>query len=128
VTSSTSSTVVASATTYTRTMGRGLYVVNARTGDIIWQAAGHARADTSTHPYRQVTGMDYAIPSDIAVVLGETKAFAPSTRLVPFRSYVGDTGGNMWRVDFGDVDPNKWTVVKLASVGDQTTAAGRRKF
>ena len=121
VSSSTSAAVVAGGTTYTRSMGRGIYVVNARTGAIIWQAAGHARADSSTHPFKQVSGMDYSIPSDIAVVLGDS---APK----PYRSYVGDTGGNMWRIDFGDVDPTKWTVVKLASVGDQTTAAGRRKF
>ncbi len=127
VTSATATTVVAGGTTYTRSMGRGIYVVNAATGAIIWQA-GRGRVDASTHPYRAVPGMDFAIPSDIAVVLGDTKAFAPSTNLVPFRSYVGDTGGNMWRIDFGDALPNNWTVVKLASVGDLTTAAGRRKF
>ncbi len=121
VTSSTAASVVASGTTYTRSMGRGIYVVNAATGAIIWQAAGHARADSSAHPFKQVSGMDFAIPSDIAVVLGDS---APK----PYRSYVGDTGGNMWRIDFGDVDPTKWTVVNLASIGDQTTAAGRRKF
>jgi type IV pilus assembly protein PilY1 len=34
----------------------------------------------------------------------------------------------MWRIDFGDANPVNWTVAKLAAVGDQTTAAGRRKF
>jgi Tfp pilus tip-associated adhesin PilY1 len=121
ITSVTSSNVVAGGTTYTRSMGRGIYVVNARTGAIIWQATGQARADSSTHPFKNVSGMSFAIPSDIAVVLGDS---TPK----PFRSYVGDTGGNMWRIDFGDADPTKWTVVKLASVADLTTVAGRRKF
>ncbi|HET6224450.1 MAG TPA: hypothetical protein VFE11_19895, partial [Dongiaceae bacterium] len=121
VTNSTSSAVQASGTTYTRSMGRGIYVVNGRTGDIIWQAAGHARADSSTHAYKNVSGMDFSIPSDVAVVVGD-----PTPK--PFRAYVGDTGANIWRVDFLDADPANWTVAKLAAVGDQTTAAGRRKF
>jgi type IV pilus assembly protein PilY1 len=55
------------------------------------------------------------------------------------RAYVGDTGGNLWRIDFkhdssaGAVaaDPNNLaltTVTKLASIADESTAAGRRKF
>ena len=44
------------------------------------------------------------------------------------RAYVGDNGGQVWRVDFGDASPSNWTVLKLASLGDLTTAAGRRKF
>ena len=121
VTSATSTSVVSSSTTYTRSMGRGIYVVNARTGAIIWQASGHARTDGSSHAYKQVSGMDFSIASDIAVVLGD-----PTPK--PFRAYVGDTGGNMWRIDFGDAAPANWTVAKLAAVGDQATAAGRRKF
>ena len=121
ITSSNASSVVASSTTYTRSMGRGIYVVNARTGAIIWQASGHAQADSSPHQYLQVTGMDFAIPSDVAVVVGDS---TPK----PVRAYVGDTGGQMWRLDFGDVSPANWRVAKLASIADQTTSAGRRKF
>src|SRR6185295_9135704 len=113
--------VFASSTTYTRSMGRGIYAVNAKTGAIIWQARGGARADGSTHTYLNVTNMNYSIPSDIAVVVGD-----PTPK--PFRAYVGDTGGNMWRIDFGDASPANWTVARLASIGDQTTSAGRRKF
>lgn len=116
VTSSTASAVVASGTTFTRSMGRGIYVVNAQTGAIIWQASGHARADSSTHPYKVVSGMDYSIPSDIAVVVGDPT-------LKPFRAYVGDTGGQFWRFDFGNASPANWTVVKLASIADPTATA-----
>ncbi|MGH6718204.1 MAG: hypothetical protein ACREER_02715, partial [Alphaproteobacteria bacterium] len=123
VTSSTSSSVVSNGTTYTRSMGRGIYAVNARTGAIIWQAAGRARtvSDTSTHPYLVNSRMTRSIPSDIAVVVGD-----PTPR--PFRAYVGDTRARMWRIDFGDADPANWTVAELASVGDPSTSAGRRKF
>lgn len=112
---------------YTRSQGRGIYVVNARTGDIVWQASGHSRVSapsgftTPSHAYKVVSGMDYSIPGDIAVVVGDS---TPK----PFRAYIGDTGGQMWRMDFGNADPAYWTVTKLASIADQTTAAGRRKF
>lgn len=127
VTSSTSTEVVAGGITYPRSQGRGLYAVNARTGAIVWQASGHARPaaplgfTAPNHPYLEVAGMDYSIPADIAVVVGD-----PTPK--PFRAYVGDTGGQMWRIDFGDADPANWSVVKLASIADQTTASARRKF
>jgi type IV pilus assembly protein PilY1 len=43
------------------------------------------------------------------------------------RVYVGDTGGNVWRMDIADNDPAKWTVNKLAEV-DTTAVGTRRKF
>ena len=119
ITSITAAAVVAGGTTFPRSMGRGLFVVNAQTGAIIWHASPKAAAAVSMPPgatYKQVVGMDYAISSDIAVVVGD-----PTTK--PFRAYVGDTGGQMWRFDFGDPDPIKWSVVKLASIADRTTTA-----
>ncbi len=133
ITASTPASVVSSGTPYTRSMGRGLFVVNAATGALIWHASPKPPAAVSMPPgatYKQVTGMDYAISSDIAVVVGD-----PDTK--PFRAYVGDTGGNMWRFDFGASDPANWSVVKLASIADHATTAvvsgntvipGMRKF
>jgi Tfp pilus tip-associated adhesin PilY1 len=127
-------------TVLTRSMGRGLFVVNARTGGLIWHASPKAPGAVSMPTgatYKQIVGMDYAIASDIAVVVGD-----PSTK--PFRAYVGDMGGQMWRFDFGDLsgsaamsNPANWTVVKLGSIADLTTTVtsggvtwipGQRKF
>jgi len=112
-------------------MGRGLFVVNAATGALIWHASSKASVTMPTGAqYLQVSGMDYAIPSDVAVVIGD-----PGGR--PFRAYVGDTGGQMWRFDFRDTNPANWRVRKLASIADQATTAvvggatvipGNRKF
>ena len=104
-------------TALSRSMGRGIFVVNARTGALIFRASGQATPGITPAGSRftQVTGMDYAIPSDIAVVVGD-----PGTK--PFRSYVGDTGGQMWRFDFKHVNPTNWSVVKLASIADRDTA------
>jgi type IV pilus assembly protein PilY1 len=67
--------------------------------------------------------MTYAISSDIALIDRNGDTFID-------RGYVGDTGGNVWRIDIGHPDPSNWAVNKLASVG---YAAGggdthRRKF
>ncbi len=112
-----------------RSMGRGIYVVNAYTGALIWRALGAGTAAGNT---KIVSGMNYAIPSDITVIRNETNGIVN-------RAYVGDTGGNLWRIDFKHdtsgpavaADPNNLaltTVTKLAAIADQSTAAGRRKF
>jgi len=113
--------------TVNRTMGRGIYVVNALTGALIW-SAGNTGSGATT----EVPGMIYAIPSDVTVI--KNLSGGPTNR-----AYVGDTGGNMWRIDFKHdssaaavaVDPDNLaltTVTKLASIANQSTAAGRRKF
>ena len=112
--------------TVNRGMGRGIYVVNALTGALIWSGGKFTGATTN------VPEMHYAIPSDVTVI-------RPLTGGAPNRAYVGDTGGNMWRIDFVHdssaaavaANPDNLdltTVTKLASVADQSTAAGRRKF
>ena len=66
--------------------------------------------------------MDYAIQSDVTVVKNESGGATN-------RAYVGDTGGNMWRVDFRYDAVNGWSntlVTQLASVGG--SGAVKRKF
>lgn len=109
-------------TTVTRSMGRAIYVVDAITGELIW-SAGRPGSGASL----EVPGMDFAIPSDVLVVRNESGGKTN-------RAYVGDTGGNVWRIDFSGLnasdvaEPNKWKVTKLAAVGDLSAAASRRKF
>ena len=105
--------------TVDRAMGRGIYVVNALTGALVWHASF-----TGSGATLEVAGMIYAIPSDLTVI--RNLSGGPTNR-----AYVGDTGGNVWRIDFsGDGATNlaTSTVVKLASLADPGTAAGRRKF
>lgn len=102
--------------TVSRTMGRAIYVVDAITGELVWWA-GPPGSGASL----EVSGMNYAIPSDMIVVKNESGGATN-------RAYVGDTGGNVWRFDFGDASPANWTVTKIASVADLSTKAGRRKF
>lgn len=102
--------------TVNRTMGRALYVLDAVTGELVWWA-GPPGSGASL----EVTGMNFAMPSDPIVIRNESGGATN-------RAYIGDTGGNLWRFDFGDADPSNWTVTKLASLADLTTKSGRRKF
>jgi Tfp pilus tip-associated adhesin PilY1 len=113
----TATAVTTAAGTTNRTMGRAIYVVNALTGALVWSAGGTNSSGTYD---LTVTGMDFAIPSSVTVVKNESGGDIN-------RAYVGDTGGNMWRIDFKDPIANT-TVTKIASIADFATREGRRKF
>ncbi len=44
------------------------------------------------------------------------------------RLYVGDTGGNVWRVDMPDTDTSKFSLFQLASFGHATSNEDDRRF
>lgn len=97
-------------------MGRGILVINALTGVVIWQAGPDPR-DASHNV--TVSGMTHAIPADIAVIDRNRDGYAD-------RVYAVDTGANIWRVDIADQDPDEWQVHHFASLGG--TGADARKF
>jgi type IV pilus assembly protein PilY1 len=106
----------------TDTMGRGIYVVDAATGDLLWSAvntcSGNIPPNTAsgvTAVCLSVADMTYAIPSDIAFVDRSGPVAKPDGRID--KLYVGDVGGNVWRVDLSNTDMTKWTVTKMAAVG-----------
>ncbi|MBF0357983.1 MAG: hypothetical protein HQL70_05200 [Magnetococcales bacterium] len=123
ITAVSSTTVTAGTAIYTRSMGRGVFVLNALTGDLLWQAGPPASdPGLGTYTYLQVSGMDYSVPGAVTVLRDRN-----SNNIVN-RGYFGDTGGNVWRIDM-KVDFDNWTVTKLAAVADTTTIpAGLRKF
>jgi type IV pilus assembly protein PilY1 len=106
----------------TDSMGRGIYVVNAATGALIWSASSSC---TTSATCLNVPGMNYAIPSDIAFVDRDLNGLTD-------KMYFGDVGGNIWRADVSDPNTSNWTVTKLAALGcaTGTCAAGTtpRKF
>ncbi|GAB2581280.1 hypothetical protein GCM10027034_10580 [Ramlibacter solisilvae] len=89
------------------TMGRGIFVVNALTGALIWQANSTC---TTSATCRNTSGMNYAIPSDVAFVDRNGDGYTD-------KLYVGDLGGNIWRVDIKAASTADWTVTKLAALG-----------
>lgn len=96
-----------------RTAGRGIYMVDADTGQHLW---------TGTHADM------FSIPGDLTLVNYDRDA----NNYVD-RAYFADTGGNVWRANFGVDDAGKFTgsITKIASLGGSCSAtsdADCRKF
>lgn len=95
--------------------GNGVYIVNAKTGALIWSYAGGS--------------LQHSVPGDIRVLDVDRNGSID-------RLYFGDTGGNIWRADLNvdDVDSdaslydvqNDARVSKFANLGD--SGANARKF
>jgi len=123
ITASDATSVTTAAGAVNRSMGRAIYVVNALTGALVWSVGGSNSAGTFT---TTISGMDFAIPSDVASIANLSGGAIN-------RAYVGDTGGNMWRIDFRrdtSTDPPTLAgtmVTKIAAIGAHT-ASERRKF
>ena len=88
----------------TNTMGQGIYVLDAVTGQLL--------------KYIAPTGMG-AIPADLTLL--DRDADGKSDRI-----YAPDTRGNVWRVDIHDADMSNWAVHKIGAFGG--TGADGRKF
>jgi len=103
----------------TKTMGRGIYIVDAVTGAMVWSAtygASSACSGTATKAACTVLGMDYSIPADMTLMDSDYDGYID-------RLYAVDVGGNVWRVDLQrsgptvNNTPNYWRVHKVASLG-----------
>lgn len=86
--------------------GAAVYMVNARTGALI---------------FTRSTGVKNSIASSIATLDSDNDALVD-------RLYVGDTGGNVWRVDMPDDDIAHTSIISLASLGGTINANDRRFF
>lgn len=77
------------------TKGRGIYIIDAETGSLVWRYTHAENAD-----------MGYAIPSDIARVDTDGDGYID-------RLYAGDLGGRIWRFDIKDPNPSSWKAKKI---------------
>ena len=100
----------------TATMGRGVAVLNATTGALLWQAGPSPSGGT----YRKtVSDMQYAIAATVQVFDSNRDGYVD-------RLYAVDTAANVWRINVHDTDVDKWDVYKLAALGG--TGVNARKF
>jgi type IV pilus assembly protein PilY1 len=104
------------------TMGRGVFMLDAVDGHIVWQAGPGGGTDSCKGTPCTLSSMTYAIPASVTLVDRNFDNFAE-------RMYVADTGGNIWRIDLPTASPADWTVTKFAALGG-TVASGetKRKF
>lgn len=113
-------TTLASATT--ATMGRGLFVVDAVTGALLWSATPGA-ANTKN---KQVTAFNRPMAAPPTAMDSNGDGYAD-------RVYIPDVGGNIWRIDLaGDTIPatdhSAWRVLQLATLAEANHAGDRRFF
>jgi type IV pilus assembly protein PilY1 len=115
-----------STTTFNRTKGRGVLIVDAFNGNVVWQVSS-AVTTSSTAGARKlnVPGMSCAIPADVTVL---DKNRDPSR--FADRVYVGDTCGQVWRLDISSSTMDDWAVTRIASLSSSTATdiANKRKF
>ena len=88
------------------TMGRGVMMLNAADGTLLWQAGPSY-------------GMNFAIPAGVTAYDSNSDGYID-------RLYAVDTGANVWRINVDDANKANWTVTKLAALGGMGVNA--RKF
>lgn len=97
--------------------GRGIYIVDAKTGSLKWSLA-------KTNGSTTFTG-EHGVASSIATLDSDGNGLTD-------RLYFGDTGGDVWRVDMPGDNPSSteepWTFFKLASLGGSATNDEDRRF
>jgi type IV pilus assembly protein PilY1 len=102
--------------------GRGIFIVDAETGALVWSVTPAANSATNLSE----PGLLHSVP-------GGVTALDSNGDEMTDRIYFGDTGGNLWRVDLpGSSLPtssqNTWQITKLADVNNGTVATDRRFF
>jgi len=94
------------ATQGTASMGRGVMVIDATTGNVLWSAGPS-------------NGMSFDIAADMSLIDRDNDGFID-------RVYAADMGGNIWRLDIDDLSTSNWTVTKIARLGG--SGSDKRKF
>lgn len=101
------------------TKGKAIFSVRANDGSLIWKGVGGTGTNTSKVFYH--ANLKDSIPSNLTLV--DSDADGNHDRI-----YVGDTGGNLWRVDMGPdsdgtTNPDQsqvtddWKMTRLACLG-----------
>jgi type IV pilus assembly protein PilY1 len=88
------------------TKGNSVYIVNARTGALIF------KKDTTTNN---------SIAASVAPLDSDSDGLID-------RLYIGDTGGNVWRIDMPDDNQSNSSIIKFASVGGMANSDDIRFF
>ncbi|ALG68980.2 LamG-like jellyroll fold domain-containing protein [Beggiatoa leptomitoformis] len=108
--------------------GNALFIVNAKTGALIWKGGSDitttAYTNYKTKSSLKISKMTYGVPSEIAFM--DSTGDNTTDRL-----YVGDIGGQVWRIDlsgFSDSTVGNPIVGLLANVGDSSSELNGRKF
>lgn len=116
--------------------GAALFIVHARTGELLWKATwGLSEGGVSANEYHH-DELIHSIPAAVTPIDSDGNGITD-------RVYVGDTGGNVWRfelpeyrpaVDASDVNYHNnfredyWRATKLAELGGSVGSVNDRRF
>ncbi|MCT7315586.1 PilC/PilY family type IV pilus protein [Ralstonia sp. CHL-2022] len=106
----------------TDTMGRGIIVLDAYSGAPVWSALPNCTGVAGVCVKN--TGLTRSIASDVTTVDRTGSGYIQM-------AYVGDVGGNIWRVDFQSASgntPANWALTQFASLGGAANTNNARKF
>ena len=102
------------------TVGRGVYIVDADTGDLLWRAGPDAGADL------QLVDMQFSIPGRIKPVDVDSNGYVDQL-------YFGDMGGQLWRIDIEESEtstslPTLITGGRIADLALDASDIDTRRF
>ncbi|MEM6484843.1 MAG: PilC/PilY family type IV pilus protein, partial [Pseudomonadota bacterium] len=103
-------------------VGRGFYIVDAITGDLIW-SGGKTGAQAWD---KEFANMDYSFPDSVAAIDLNVDGLADMW-------FAGDTGGRVWRFDINNGQPladlvSGGVIADLGVAGGTNTALENRRF
>lgn len=117
-------------------VGAALFMVHARTGQLIWKAVyGNSTGGVSNNEYHH-DGLINSIPAAVTPVDSDGNGITD-------RLYVGDTGGVVWRFELPEYNPSYsgsdasydssfrqtyWRATKLAELGGAVGSVDDRRF
>ncbi|ALS32334.1 type IV pilus assembly protein PilY1 [Pseudoalteromonas translucida KMM 520] len=92
-------------------IGRGIYIVEAKTGKKVWALTPSENGFTGKH----------SIAADLTTLDSDYDGYID-------RIYASDTGGNIWRIDMPGSDTSEFSHFKLAELGSTSATQDRRFF
>lgn len=93
------------------TIGRGIYIVEAKTGKRVWALTPDINGFKGRH----------SIAANVTTLDSDYDGYID-------RIYAADTAGNIWRIDMPGVNKNEFSHFKLAELGSSDASKDRRFF
>jgi len=90
-------------------MGRAIYIVNAKSGALVWKAV-YGSSTTSSATTDTYPALTDSIPSDAALLDSDGDGSTD-------RIYIGSTGGDIFRINMPGLDRTAWSMYHLAKLG-----------
>jgi type IV pilus assembly protein PilY1 len=92
-------------------IGRGIYIVKAKTGEKVWELTPNTNGFKGKH----------SIAADVTTLDSDYDGYVD-------RIYASDTGGDIWRIDIPTANQSDITHFKLAQLGSDKSSQDRRFF